>query len=194
MTFTTRDRNNSEQIQFRARNSRSFRFASMDWLEKPFVPHLLAAGQCPDGTSCNKVSEKLSRPEAMKQNWRRSWDEVTAEETSLTNSNLIPRAGAPRLMHEARQAPLFSSCRVLVLKPSPSFPCGIRRTLILALCKSNSSLENSNFFPLSCRRALPASRGFNTDAGDEGKTLLDRARSARGNAEDREGCRRNDGR
>ncbi|EFN71206.1 Tyrosine-protein kinase transmembrane receptor ROR1 [Camponotus floridanus] len=64
----------------------------------------------PNGTSCNKVSEKLSRPEAMKQNWRRSWDEVTAEETPLTNSNLIPRARAPRLMHEARQAPLFSSC------------------------------------------------------------------------------------
>lgn len=151
MTFTTRDRNNSEQTQFRARISRPFRFASMDRLEKPFVPHLLAVGQCPDGTSCNKVSEKLSRPEAMKQNWRRSWDEVTAEETSLTNSNLIPRAGAPRLMHEARRAPLFSSCRVLVPKPGPSFPCGTRRTLILALCKSNSSLENSNFFPLSPR-------------------------------------------
>jgi len=135
--------------QSRARISRPFRSASMGRLEKPFVSRLLVGNVRPNGTSCNKVSEKLSRPEAMKQNWRRSWDEVTAEETPLTNSNLIPRARAPRLMHEARQAPLFSSCRVLVPKPSPSFPCGTRRTLILALCKSNSTLENSNFFPLS---------------------------------------------
>lgn len=67
----------------------------------------------------NKVSEKLSRPEAMKQNWRRSWDEVTAEETSLTNSNLIPWVGTPQLMHEARRTALLivSSFRGPALRP-----------------------------------------------------------------------------
>lgn len=105
--------------QSRTKVSRLFRPVSTSWSEKRCISSPDDRTRRPGGTSCNKVSEKLSRPEAMKQNWRRSWDEVTIEETTLTNSNLIPRAEAPRLMHEARPAPLLvlvSSFRSPVLR------------------------------------------------------------------------------
>lgn len=122
------------------------------------------------GTSCNKVSEKLSRPPGGDEtklaaflgrsyHWKREGEGGTP----LTNSNLIPCQGASA---NARGAARTSRSRGVLVPRTSVLPREVGRTLILALCKSNSTPENSNFFP---RRGCPRSprfhpRGFNTVA------------------------------
>lgn len=124
------------------------------------------------GTSCNKVSEKLSRPPGGDETklptflGRSYRQKERRRETPLTNSNLIPCRGASA---NARGAARTSRSRGVLVPRTVVLPEAIGRTLILALCKSNSSPENSNFFPSLRRVGVPSifpflPRGFNTVA------------------------------